>query len=291
MLANTAPLNSETMPSTNSPTSTVWTHQFDTVRREKLFQNPPEDHSAYPALQEAINPHIESFNALFEKDGLIAQGLLDIGTKVFLDGDERDPPAQRNKLSIRIKEVMVEKSVLPATNKHSTRNREILPAECRERHVTYRGKMLARLEMKVNNQDWKEFIRDIGQLPLMLKVCTVWGREGFADGTSRTDATWKIILQLSWSSGKKKPKNLGVILSLTGLRRLSDCLLSTVETFLWPSFVHRSKEEGQLLQNTECSYDLFDRTRPLRLMCFTISTTETSRSDFPGRRTNILSQS
>ena len=115
-------------------------------------------------------PHIESFNALFEKDGLIAQGLLDIGTKTFLDGDDRDGPVGKNRLDVRVKEVFVEKSVLPASNKFSTKNREILPAECRERHVTYRGKMSARLEYRINNGDPKEIIRELGQIPLMLMV-------------------------------------------------------------------------------------------------------------------------
>lgn len=152
-------------------TNTKWTADFDTLRREHLFRNPPTDHSAYPALQAAIEPHINSFNALFEKDGLVAQGLKDIGAKTYLDGDERTGPAGKNKLTVRVKEVFVEKAQLPPSNKYSTRNREILPAECRERHVTYRGKMSARLEYRINGGDPVEFIRDLGQIPLMLKVC------------------------------------------------------------------------------------------------------------------------
>ncbi|TGO50342.1 hypothetical protein BOTNAR_0396g00060 [Botryotinia narcissicola] len=154
--------------STSAPTNTKWTHEFDTVRREKLFRDPPKDHTAYPALTAAVAPHIESFNALFEKDGLIAQGLLDIGSKTYLDGDDRLGPGGKNKLTVRIKEVFVEKSMLPTSNKFSTKNREILPAECRERHVTYRGKISTRMEYSINNGDPKEFIRDLGQLPLML---------------------------------------------------------------------------------------------------------------------------
>lgn len=154
--------------SASAPTNTKWTHEFDTIRREKLFRDPPKDHSAYPALTAAVAPHIESFNALFEKDGLIAQGLLDIGSKTYLDGDDRLGPSGKNRLTVRIKEVFVEKSMLPPSNKFSTKNREILPAECRERHVTYRGKMSARMEYSINNGDPKEFIRDLGQLPLML---------------------------------------------------------------------------------------------------------------------------
>jgi DNA-directed RNA polymerase I subunit RPA2 len=156
-----------------SATSTTWTHEFDTIRRETLFRNPPKDHTAYPALKAAIAPHVESFNALFGKDGLVAQGLLDIGTKTYLDGDERAGPLGTNKLTVKIKEVFVEKSVLPPSNKFSTRNREILPAECRERHVTYRGKMSARFEFRINNGDPKEFVRDLGQIPLMLMVSGV----------------------------------------------------------------------------------------------------------------------
>ena len=59
-------------PSPSSPTSTTWNHEYNTLRREDLFRNPPTDHSAYPLLQTAINPHIESFDALFKPNGLIS---------------------------------------------------------------------------------------------------------------------------------------------------------------------------------------------------------------------------
>jgi DNA-directed RNA polymerase I subunit RPA2 len=157
-------------PSRKPSTKTTWSHEFDTIRRENLFRNPPKDHSAYPALREAVAPHVESFNAVFEKDGNLQQGLLDIGTKVYLDGDDQDPETPRNKISIKIKEVILDRSVLPASNKFSTTNREILPAECRERHVTYKGKAMARLEYRINNGDPKEIIRDLGQFPIMLMV-------------------------------------------------------------------------------------------------------------------------
>ena len=160
-------------PRTREPTNTKWSHEFDTLRRENLFRNPPKDHSAYPLLERAIAPHIESFNALFEQDGLIAKGIQDIGTKYYLDGDERTGPAGKNVLSIKIKEVRVEKAVLPASNKFS-KNREIYPAECRERHVTYRGKMTATLQFRINNGDPHEFVRDLGQMPIMLKVCVAF---------------------------------------------------------------------------------------------------------------------
>ncbi len=180
-------------PSASRGTSTTWSHEFDTLRRENLFRNPPKDHTAYPALKAAIAPHVESFNALFGKDGLIAKGLLDIGTRTYLDGDDREGPAGKNSLKIRIKEVFVEKSMLPAENKFSTRNREVLPAECRERHVTYRGKMQARFEYQINNSDPKEFDRPLGQLPLMLMVGfgSFWFLNLQAYITSHPNAIWK----------------------------------------------------------------------------------------------------
>ncbi|MCJ1297968.1 DNA-directed RNA polymerase I subunit RPA2 [Hypocenomyce scalaris] len=168
-------------PAAVAPTNTQWTSEFDTLRREKLFRNPPKDHTAYPALVEALQPHIESFNALFDDSKLLEAGLKDIGTKVFLDGEPESleeraqrlkigrPPKPRNRLSVRIRELFLEKAVLPTNNKFSTKNREIYPAECRERHATYRGRLRARVEYRVNGGDWQESLRELGQVPIMLK--------------------------------------------------------------------------------------------------------------------------
>ena len=154
----------------NGETNTKWTTSFDTVRREGLFRHPPRDKTAYPALQVAVQPHIEAFNAVLEKGGLLELGLQDIGTKAIFDGAGDAPNPKGNKLSYRISECFVETPRIPITNKFSTRNREVYPAECRERHATYRGKLKARLEFRVNSGDWKEVVRDLGQLPIMLKV-------------------------------------------------------------------------------------------------------------------------
>ncbi|KAJ1331189.1 DNA-directed RNA polymerase I subunit RPA2 [Microdochium nivale] len=153
----------------SNKTSTSWNHEYNTLRRESLFRNPPTDHTAYPLLQEAVNPHIESFDALFGPDGLIAHSLADIGTKTFLDANDASPLSSRNKLTVRYKSVHVAKSQLPPSNKFAAKNRDILPAECRERHVTYRGKLSATLEYRINGGDAREFTRELGQLPIMIK--------------------------------------------------------------------------------------------------------------------------
>lgn len=178
------------------PTSTRWSTSFDTVRREKLFRNPPKDKTAYPSLAQVTKPHIDSFNAVFEKNGLLDQALKDIGTKVFLDGDPSIQQGQpRNRLSVRIGEWFLDKSVLPTTNKFSTTNREIYPAECRERHSTYRGKFRVRVEIKINNGEWRESVVDMGSLPIMVKARHISRclPEALADVLhSRVNATSKI---------------------------------------------------------------------------------------------------
>src|SRR5436190_21954965 len=73
------------MPSALAARSSAWTTSFDTVKREKLFRNPPSDTSAYPTLQEAVKPHIDSWNAVFEEGGLLDLALKDIGVKTVFD--------------------------------------------------------------------------------------------------------------------------------------------------------------------------------------------------------------
>lgn len=165
-----------------SATDTNWSVDFDTIRRHQLFKNPPKDHTAFPSLAAAIRPHLDSFNALFEGSKVLEAGLKDIGIKTFLDGDAETPeekrarkaegrrPPKRNRLNVRIREIFLEKPAIPATNKFATRNRNIYPSEARERHATYRGKLRARLEYQVNNGDWMESIRELGQVPIMLRV-------------------------------------------------------------------------------------------------------------------------
>ena len=151
----------------------AWTTEYDARRRHALFRNPPVDKTAYPSLAEAIKPHVESFNPIFAPNGQLHHAIKDIGTKTFLDGDPAladadSEPRYRNRLQVRLREVFLEKSSLPVTNKSEGR-REILPVECRERHVTYRGRFRGRIEYRVNEGEWKDTVRDFGQLPIMLR--------------------------------------------------------------------------------------------------------------------------
>jgi DNA-directed RNA polymerase I subunit RPA2 len=174
-------------------TKTQWSTEFDTARRQRLFQAPPADRTAYPTLAATV-----------AKGGLLELGIKDIGTKVFLDGDPYAQPGEtgeRNRLHIRIQEIFLDKSTLPQSNKFALKNRTILPAECRERHATYRGKLRARIEWKVNNGDWQESVRELGHVPIMLRVrqpsAPAFGRNANGACDSRTSATSRISPQTS----------------------------------------------------------------------------------------------
>jgi len=161
---------------------------LDTLRREDLFRNPPKDKSAFPALLNAVKPHIESFNAITAEGGLLDLARQDIGVKCVFDG-KGDGKGLGNKLSrelllyicgarggvlicvlVRIDKIYVGKPKISERDK-TTLRREIFPAECRERHITYRGKLSVKLGLKINDGPWVSQDREVGNIPIMVRVC------------------------------------------------------------------------------------------------------------------------
>ena len=160
------------MPSATTQTDTSWSVEYDALRRNKLFRSPPTDRSAFPLLQAAVKPHVESFNAIFgdSDENLINKALTDIGTHTVVDGDPRDTSqaTPRNRLELRVTGVSLEPAKLPDANRYSVK-REIYPSECRERHISYRGLCKAVLEYRINNGEWSKSTRTFGQVPLMVR--------------------------------------------------------------------------------------------------------------------------
>jgi DNA-directed RNA polymerase I subunit RPA2 len=72
---------------------------FHTLEREKNYRTPSKEKSPYPLLQQAVRPHIGSFNALMDgpEGGLLNLAVKDIGTKTVFDSN--DPERLGNKLS------------------------------------------------------------------------------------------------------------------------------------------------------------------------------------------------
>jgi DNA-directed RNA polymerase I subunit RPA2 len=88
------------------------------------------------------------------------------------------------------------KAQVPPSNKLA-KHKEILPAECRERHVSYRGRLSATLEYRINGGDPVEFVREFGQVPIMLKVAFVHllSSSMLTNGPSQIDATSRTTRQ------------------------------------------------------------------------------------------------
>ncbi len=65
---------------------------YHTLEREKIFKEPPKDKFPYPLLQEAVAPHIGSFNALMDgpDGGLLNLAVKDIGSKSVFDSKDVD---------------------------------------------------------------------------------------------------------------------------------------------------------------------------------------------------------
>ncbi|KAI5797927.1 hypothetical protein DFH27DRAFT_515102 [Peziza echinospora] len=141
--------------------------RFQTLKREKLFRDPPKDKSAFPALQAAILPHIDSFNALTVDGGLLDLAARDIGERAVFDGKEEFGPFG-NKLTIRVEKIYVDKPKRNPRDKTSL-NRTIYPSECRERHISYRSRLTVKLGLKINEGEWESYDRDCGALPVMLR--------------------------------------------------------------------------------------------------------------------------
>lgn len=160
------------------PPSQARTADFRTLERESRFINPPKDKSAFPLLQEAVQPHIGSFNALTEgpDGGLLNLGVKDIGEKVIFDGKPLNSEDEisnsgylGNKLSVSVEQVSIAK---PMSNDgvSSAVERKVYPSESRQRLTSYRGKLLLKLKWSVNNGEENLFeVRDCGGLPVMLQ--------------------------------------------------------------------------------------------------------------------------
>lgn len=86
--------------------SALPTTSFNTLKIHENFRNPPEQlGELYPEAHRLIEPHINSFNALFESSGADTRGLLeiaisDLSEKVIFDGKEGQGTGSRgNRLS------------------------------------------------------------------------------------------------------------------------------------------------------------------------------------------------
>lgn len=139
---------------------------FHTLEREQYFANPP-DKSKYPLLQEAVYPHIGSFNALTEggMESLLNLGAKEVGERVAFDSVEAGRTG--NRLAVRVANVQLARPTVNARDK-TTLNRKVFPSECRERMVSYRSRLVLTLGIRANNGEEVFETREAGMVPVMV---------------------------------------------------------------------------------------------------------------------------
>ncbi|AFN82654.1 DNA-directed RNA polymerase subunit B [Encephalitozoon romaleae SJ-2008] len=110
-------------------------------------------------LKDAAKAHIEAYNAIFDEnilDNLVA-GI---------------PPLIRGRTKIVVEEIHISPPFL-SDRDHISVDRRLFPRECRERGLTYKGKMVARVSLFYDNKHVMTEDKFAGYFPIMVrsKLC------------------------------------------------------------------------------------------------------------------------
>lgn len=171
-------------------------HTFHTLRIQDRFENPSDTHFEHSDLQDLVAPHIESFNALWSLDpsvepgkgsrkggpvinegvGLLEKTIAKIPPRVIFDGTEESISKGDlgNRLSFSIESVNLGRPTSTDKGRSGMQSR-IYPVECRERLMSYRARMTARISWSVNGLPKQYEERDMGLVPIMVKVSECGG--------------------------------------------------------------------------------------------------------------------
>ena len=120
--------------------------------------NPVE--SNFPQLHGLVMPHVDSFSSIFQA-GLLESAVQGIEAREMLD------PAG-NRIRFWIEDVSVGKPMLHE-KEHRSLDRALYPRECRERGVSYRGKLSVKFMWSVNNGAVRSEVKSLGALPIMVR--------------------------------------------------------------------------------------------------------------------------
>ncbi|CAO1613300.1 unnamed protein product [Jaminaea pallidilutea] len=197
MSSGSSSASSEAGPSTptGQPSSDDFT--FHTSNNVEQFKNPPKSQFVNPSLQDLIAPHLESFNALFSADPSISStpdhstpshaalssssihanahsgGLLDkaiqrIPQRVVFDRPQEAGQDRGNRLELTIDSITLGKPTQTGAGPGGEVKRA-WPIECRERLMTYKAKLTARVSWSVNGHQGHVHERDMGFVPVMVR--------------------------------------------------------------------------------------------------------------------------
>jgi DNA-directed RNA polymerase I subunit RPA2 len=188
---STPPASYDLLPSNGKLADWQQPNTFHTLQIQDRFENPSDTKFEHSELQSLVAPHIESFNALWSADpsveppagsrngapfvgegvGLLEKSIAKIPSRVVFDGTEESITQGNlgNRLSFRIESVSLGKPTSTDKGRSGLQSR-IHPVECRERLMSYRARMTARISWSVNGLPKQYEERDMGLVPVMVKV-------------------------------------------------------------------------------------------------------------------------
>jgi DNA-directed RNA polymerase I subunit RPA2 len=106
---------------------------FRTLIREHSFKHPSTSKAEYPALQESVQPHIDSFNAI-TAENLLEIAIRDVGKKTVFDHKSDANGGLGNKLTFWLEDIQLSRPALTSRERTSL-NRRLYPAEVRKLEV------------------------------------------------------------------------------------------------------------------------------------------------------------
>lgn len=77
-----------------------------------------------------------------------------------------------DKVTLWIDDVSIHQPTVP-TGTIGVKNYKIYPTECRQRGCTYKGKLIAKLGWSINDKRQEALERDLGDIPIMIKVYNI----------------------------------------------------------------------------------------------------------------------
>ncbi|KAJ3289897.1 hypothetical protein HK104_007149 [Borealophlyctis nickersoniae] len=141
---------------------------FKPIARQYEGRFPSRTQPHNPKLAKLSAPHVESFNSLFTYgggSGLLEKAVNDIGKRVIFDGKPGD--VSQNKLEIWLSNVAVGKPAVEGTR--GAVQTQLYPSECRERGISYKARLQARLHWRVNGGPPQVENKSLGMLPVMVR--------------------------------------------------------------------------------------------------------------------------
>ncbi|KAJ1765416.1 hypothetical protein LPJ74_006360, partial [Coemansia sp. RSA 1843] len=145
---------------------------FRTLERQRAAVVPGQE-PEYPMMQNLTAPHIESFNTIWEAAGPSTPSLVDLamdllGKQTVFDGKGNADQPYGNKITYWVTGLRLDHPSVSARETKS-KSRLMYPTECRQRAVTYRGRLSGTLHYKVNDNPEITEERNFGQLPVMVR--------------------------------------------------------------------------------------------------------------------------